>query len=202
MNDQLAPKFIDIGCGDCDEETEHKVIKWKPGKRIHATLKCTVCGKTGPREIEQEKPVEVKVIISHGDESIVDKVMLSQGTYYVNDDIMVGERLCRITALECEEHRATQAPIDAVDTLWVKDITMVEVKVSLNLGRKTRAYEIVLDPYDILTVGEELELDRVSARISTIKTDQKRLTKDGRSAEAADIVRVYCKPARSRQTTS
>ena len=189
-----VPKKIDFECPDCKEETENSVMRAHGKDKVQLTLKCDECGRVHKSIIEVLGPIEVPVIHSSAMISNKIRMVLPRGEYFVGDDLMIEDSLCEITALEVGAKRVKSAQLEDVDTIWTKDISTVDVKVSLNLGRDTTPFIITTDPFTEFEIGSIVDLSGRYGEILAIKTKEKKITRG--SAQAREIVRITCRPAR------
>jgi uncharacterized Zn finger protein len=178
-------------CDVCKDETEHELIRKE--KNLY---RCRVCGSV--RQIIPEREIEVKAIISTSGESEVGRIrvkeseMLKVGDEIVvetEDEIKVGE----VTALELKDGRRVEiAEAREVQTVWLRNVSEVDVKFSLHKGAVTTPYKMRTTGETEFEIGERINIDNYIFRITRIKKlDGKLLKKRGEKAKAKEIKRVY-----------
>lgn len=194
------PPYIFIQCPDCDDITEHDILKGRIGKdNITGTFRCSECGRTFSETIRIPEILNVKVLLSDGDltettetELESNEVLSVDDEFYLED----GTRVCitHIETIDGKKGKKFQA--DKIKALWVKRFDVLHVKVSVNDVHKTYSVKVDADPDDEFAVGMLLTFEDFDALIHAIKTKE-RLLKKG-SAEARDITRIYGKIRRKR----
>ena len=194
------PEYIYIPCPDCDDVTEHDILKGRAGKdNITGTFRCSECGRTFSDSIRVPEILTVKVLFSDGDitettetELESNEILTVDDEFYLDD----GRRVC-ITHIETEDgKKGRKFQADRIKALWVKQFDILRVKVSVNDGRRTYSARIEAEPEDEFTVGMVVGFEDFDALIHAIKTKD-RLLKKG-SAEAKDIIRMYGKIRKKR----
>ncbi len=194
------PEYIYIPCPDCDDVTEHDILKGRAGKdNITGTFRCSECGRTFSDSIRVPEILKVKVLFSDGDitettetELESNEILTVDDEFYLDD----GRRVC-ITHIETEDgKKGRKFQADRIKALWVKQFDILRVKVSVNDGRRTYSARIEAEPEDEFTVGMVVGFEDFDALIHAIKTKD-RLLKKG-SAEAKDIIRMYGKIRKKR----
>ena len=183
-------------CPNCNTESEHKILSMKTVKGgVEYLLKCQNCGYTYTKVFEDEKVKRVKVVWSWRDKSEVKSVSkLEEDVISVGDEIPVEGINSMVTGIESQGRRVRKAKVKDIDTLWMKRFDKVVVKISVNVGSKTRSYEVIAHPDEEFYVGDILDLERGHAVIHKIKTKERFVTRGG--ALARDIVRIYARQIR------
>lgn len=194
MSEEM-PEYIYNECPDCDDVTEHKILRAKEGKSsLSGTFKCTVCGRVFSGTIRLPRSFSVKVLFSEGD--VTDT---TQTTLRENEIVAVGDefelddgRHVQITYIEMPDgSRRKKVPATEIKALWVKAYDILQIKVSVNDYKKTYSMISEAEPDDEFTVGMYMHFDLWDCVIHAIKTKDKLIRKG--TAEARDIVRVYAK---------
>ncbi len=194
MSEEM-PEYIYNECPDCDDVTEHKILRAKEGKSsVTGTFQCTVCGRVFSGTIKLPKKFSVKVLFSEGD--VTDT---TQTTLLENEILAVGDefdlddgRHVQITHIEMPDgSRRKKVPAPEIKALWVKAFDNLQIKVSVNDYKKTYSMISDAEPDDEFTVGMYMHFDLWDCAIHAIKTKDKLLRKG--TAEARDIVRIYAK---------
>ena len=189
------PDTIYNECPDCDDVTEHRILKAKMGNfNVTGTFQCIGCGRVFSGTIRLPKEFEVKVLFSDGDVTETTKTMLREDEIVaVGDEFDLDDgRHVRITYIELSDgRRRNKAPATEVKALWVKSFDVLMVKVSVNDYKKTYPMLCEADPDDEFTVGMYMHFDLWDCVIHAIKTNDRLLRKG--TAEARDIVRIYAK---------
>jgi len=193
------PSSMFAKCTFCNEESICRVIKSrKAGKlKIKALLKCPACGKGFDLELDLPKMITIRTIISNLDESEKTTIQLPEGhELREGDEIMIGDTCVQVMSMEVGAKRPKKAKVEDIDTLWTRYFNELLVKVSINLGRITRAESFLAEPEDEFVVYEDIEIGGRKLYIYKLKTHHKMLYRPGASASVRDIVRLYCKPAK------
>ena len=189
-----VPDSIYFECPDCDDVTEHDVLKGRMGKAsLEATLKCTEC-RTFSTTISLPKIIKTQIVISDGPVSertvteIEEDDMIAVGDEFFIED---GRRL-RVCSIELPgDKRVKKARASKVKMLWTQQFDDLSIKVTINNDRVSYSRRINAEPDDEFTIGHRLDLEDMNCFIHAIKT-RERLVQHG-SAEARDIVRIYGK---------
>lgn len=189
------PDSIYNMCPDCEDMTEHKILKGKMGNfNVTGTFQCLECGRIFTGIIRLPKEFKVKVLLS--DEDITEQTetilredeVVSVGDEFDLDD---GQHV-QVTYIELPDgSRKKKAPATEIKALWVKYFGSLNVKVSVNDYKKTYSMLCEAEPDDEFTVGMMMHFDLWDCVIHAIKTKDK-LRRKG-SVEARDIVRIYAK---------
>ncbi len=183
----------DLYCDSCREETIHEQIS--PSKNL---FRCENCGSV--TEALPEKKVGIRAIISMDDASEKGKVELSKSeVVQKGQEIVVetdrGYRIGEITSIELENGKRVEiASAEDIKTLWLRDVGEVKVRISLHKGAVTTPYVIFTSGETEFSVGEILPVEGRNYRITRIKLINGGLIKkDGRTAKAKEIRRIYAK---------
>ncbi|MCL2031718.1 MAG: hypothetical protein FWG96_00350 [Methanomassiliicoccaceae archaeon] len=194
------PECLYVQCPDCDDVTEHDILKGRAGKdNVTGTFRCTECGRVFSETIRLPETLKLKVLFSDGsvtettETEIESDEILAVGDEFVIDD---GRMVC-ITHVETKDgKKGKKCRADGIKALWVKQYDVLSVKVSVNDGQRTYSVRTDAEPDDEFTVGMVLPFEDFDALIHAIKTKE-RLLKNG-SAEARDITRIYGKIRKKR----
>jgi len=200
MTNREMPESLYIKCPDCDDITEHDILKGRMGKdNVTGTFRCTECGRVFSDTVRIPRVLRVKVLFSDGDitettetELESNEILRAGDEFYLED----GRRVCitRIESIDGKNGKRFQA--DQIKTLWVKQFDLLSVKVSVNDGQKTYSVRVPAEPDDDFTIGTVLSFENFDALVHAIKTKDK-LIKNG-TAEARDITRIYGKIRKKR----
>lgn len=194
------PDTIFYECPDCDDETEHQILKGRMGKAsIEGTFRCNSCGRVTSETIKIPELLEVPVVFSDGDESEVTRTTIeSNDVIQIDDEFFLddGRRVC-VTHVDVIDGPTTKKVLATnVRKLWVKQFDILSVKVSVNDDRKTYSLRVEAEPDDEFVVGTQLSFEDFDCLIHAIKTKHS-LVKRG-AAEARDITRIYGKIRKKR----
>ncbi|MCL1978618.1 MAG: hypothetical protein FWG60_00440 [Methanomassiliicoccaceae archaeon] len=195
-----AIEYLYIQCPNCDDLTEHDILKGRVGKdNVTGTFRCSECGRVFSDTVKIPELLKVKVLFSEGSvTATTDTELESNEVLTVGDEFYLedGRRVC-ITHIETEDGRkGNRFQADRIKALWVKQFDILSVKVSVNDGQRTYSVRTDADPDDEFLIGTILSFDDFDALIHAIKTKD-RLLKNG-SAEARDITRIYGKIRKKR----
>jgi len=194
------PDTLFYECPDCDEETEHQVLKGKMGKAtIEGTFRCNECGKVTSETIRIPELIEVPVVFSDGEVSETTRTTIESNDIIAIDDEFYlddGRRVCvtHIDVIDGPQQKKVLAT--NVKKLWVKQFDVLSVKVSVNDDRKTYSLRVRAEPDDEFVVGTQLSFEDFDCLIHAIKTKHS-LVRRG-AAEARDITRIYGKIRKKR----
>lgn len=200
MAKREMPPYIFIQCPNCDDVTEHDILKGKIGKdNITGTFRCSECERVFSDSIRIPEILKVKVLFSDGDQTetteteLESNEILSAGEEFYLED---GRRVCitHIESFDGKKEKKFQA--DKIKTLWVKQFDVIRVKVSVNDGKKTYSVRTEADPDDEFGIGMVLEFSDFDTLVHAIKTKDRLLRKG--TAEARDITRIYGKIRKKR----
>lgn len=180
-----------IYCDTCKDETEHELIR--EDKQLYRCLECGTVTQYHP-----EKEIRVKAVISTGAISRVGSVVFKElDTVEVGDEIVVeteeGFRVGEVTAIELKDgSRTSFAEVKDVETIWLRDVSEVEVKFSLHKGAVTTPYKMVTSGETEFRIRERVNIDNLIFRITRMKlTDGRLLKREGQKAKAKQIRRIY-----------
>ncbi len=195
MTDRENPEQIYCECPECDDITEHDILKARKGRgNISGTFRCRDCGRVFSDTIRIPREMEVPVLFSDGtvtettSTTLEDNEILAVGDEFELDD---GRRVA-ITLIESADDIRRRKELAAnIRRLWVKQFGVLSVKVSVNDNRRTFSVRIDADPDDVFTVGMVLTFHNFDAVVTAIKT-RARLVRRG-DAEAREIRRVYAR---------
>jgi len=180
-------------CDTCRDETSHSLIN--PSRNL---FRCEVCGSVV--EIRPEKKIGIRAIISLDDRSERGKVELSRSeVVHRGQEIVVetknGFRIGEITSIELKSGKRVEiSKAEEIETVWLRDVGEVKVRISLHKGAVTTPYEIFTSGEVEFSVGEILPVEGRNYRITRIKLINGGLLKrDGEKAKAKEIRRVYAR---------
>ena len=190
---QQIPQTIHSECPECGEETLHKTLKgrMKGMNKLEMVLKCSECGNVHKEILEAVAQISVRMIISRGETSErVPTQLPGDWTMKVGDEFMHDEERLQVTGIEKEGRRVDSCPVKDIQTLWTINFDTVSLKVSVNRDGRTKPLELEVDPEEEFEVGTEIEIDDLPLEIHSIKLKTHSIRRG--SAEARDIVRIYC----------
>ena len=193
---QNIPASISVECPECGEDTLHRTLKGQLSKKdMKLLLKCARCGHTRRETFALPGQVFLRLIISRGGQSERTLIELSSDwALEVGEELMHGEERLLMTGLESGGRRVGSARADKTETIWAKNFDNVKLRISINRRGRTRAFEIIVDPDEEFEVGSEIEIDDRPVLIHSIRTTERTIRRG--TANARDIVRVYCTDAR------
>lgn len=194
------PDTIFYECPDCDDVTEHQILKGRMGKAtLEGTFRCNQCGRVTSETIKIPELLEVPVVFSDGDVSETTRTTIeSNDIISIDDEFFMddGRRVC-VTHMDVTDgSNVKKALATDIKKLWVKQFDILSVKVSVNDDQKTYSLRVEAEPDDEFVVGTQLEFEDFDCLIHAIKTKNS-LVKRG-AAEARDITRIYGKIRKKR----
>jgi uncharacterized Zn finger protein len=193
------PSAVYTQCPICGEETLHRVIKGKIGKKknvvLEALVKCSQCSHIHKDVIRSEKQITVPLILSEQNSSQKTEMEFSENEVIkLDNEYKLDRNTIKITAIEMEKRRVEEAFAKDITTLWAKKFDMIKLKISINKGSKTLTRTIWAVPEEEFFVGDVMRIKGLNLAIHAIKTKYKKI-KIG-SVQAQDIVRLYAKAVR------
>ncbi|MBE6519177.1 MAG: hypothetical protein E7Z70_06570 [Thermoplasmata archaeon] len=194
------PDTIYFDCPDCDEETEHQILKGRMGKAsIEGTFRCTSCNRISSMTIKIPELIEVPVVFSDGDVSETVRTTIESNDIIQEEDEFFlddGRRVC-VTHVDTKDGKYRKKVLATdVKKLWVKQFDILTIKVSVNDDDHTYSLRVEAEPDDEFVVGTQLSFEDFDCLIHAIKTKHS-LVKKG-VAEARDITRIYGKIRKKR----
>ncbi len=182
-----------IYCDTCKEETLHELVRAE--KNLY---RCTECGSY--TTFRPRKEVEIRAIISSGpvSEKGVLKAFegdrIEKGDEYIVDTAE-GHKIGEVTSLELKNgRRAESADVEEIETVWLRDVGEVELRMSLHKRSVTTPFKMLVDGEAEFEVGESIIVEGRRYRIHRIKLiNGGVLRREGSRARARDIRRVYAK---------
>jgi len=187
------PASMHSDCEECDAETLHRTLKGRFAgkKKLDMVLKCSECGNVKEERFELASKVQVRLIISRGDESSRTTMeMQSDWVMTVGEELMHEDERLLVTGIEVDERRVNSASANNIQTLWTKNFDTVQIHVSINKRGRTTALLIDAVPEEEFSVGDDIEIDGRPAFIHSIKTTEKKIRIG--TVQVRDIVRIYC----------
>jgi uncharacterized Zn finger protein len=195
---------VEVECPSCSpkEPVLHDVLKWGQ----NPVVRCQQCEQVHPAKIEIPKPVNVRVIVSKGEESFKCRTRITSGEMlYEDDEIVVDDESADevypiiVTSIESKEKRVDAAKAEDIDTIWGRGIGEVSVKISINMGKQTESVtKKVPGDYEFV-VGSEDKAEGKSFSINRIKVrDGNFWSRNGDTVAAKYIARVFANPVYKR----
>jgi len=156
-------------------------------------VRCEECGTVHSVQVERERLVNLKVIVSNDELSepyfikIPAKEVLHVGDELLVDDPAKDVVMTEIASLETDR-RVNAAPAEAVKTAWARATDDVPLKISVYRNGKTHPLKISVAGDEVFEVGEARKVEGFKFVIVKIK-----LRGEGFAevAEAKDIQRVW-----------
>lgn len=171
----------------------------KRGSTLDATLRCTKCQQVYKQIIRSAKPAEFEVNISKGALTRRTRIEFDATLeFYVDDTIMLEGSEYLITAIEgANQQRLSGAVAAKIVRLWIKDISEINLKISVNRVQKTLPLTVTVPAQTEFTIGQQLTVSGLPIYITSMMNSKRvRLTHPGQSLYAIDIVRVYAREDR------
>lgn len=193
MDDDLpegAHDIVDFACPDCEEVTEHAVLRAAAAKW---TLRCERCQKTRTLPAPRAPRMQVlPVILSEGATSRTAQVAAElEGKVGIDDEFDLEGRRIRVTAVETiEGTRPKRAPTREIRTVYAVLFDTVNLHYTVNQGEITRSFQESVSPEEEIHVGTVREVQGVRLAIKTLKSDQNRTLHRGWLL-ARSITRVF-----------
>ena len=193
MDDELpegAYDLIDFACPDCEEVTEHAVLR---AAQANWTLRCDRCSLVRTLAAPAAPRMHIlPVILSEGATSRTAQVAAElEGKVAIDDEFDLEGRRIRVTAVETiEGTRPKQAPTREIRTVYAVLFDTVNLLYTVNQGELTRSFQESVSPEEEIHVGTVREVQGVRLAIKTLKSDQNRTLHRG-YLFARNIRRVF-----------
>jgi len=182
-----------IYCDICKEETLHEVVRAE--KNLY---RCTQCG--GYTTHTPRREMKIRAIISSGAESVKGSIKAYEGEKIEKGDEYIvdteeGHKIGEVTSIEMKNgQRVESAESEDIETIWLRDVGEVELRMSLHKRSVTSPYKMLVDGETEFEVGENIYVDGKKFRIHRIKLISGGvLRREGSRARARDIRRLYAK---------
>ncbi|AWB27366.1 HVO_0476 family zinc finger protein [Halococcoides cellulosivorans] len=194
-----------VTCPACspDRETVHEVLS--EGGQF--TVRCSECDHVHKTDPPSEETASKSVVVSQDGESWTASTEVP-----VDETIAVGEEFvletdaaivtARITSLEVEDGRVSSAPADEVETIWTRAVGNVTVDATVHPASgthdETASATLQVPGDEEFAVGETITVDDREATLQRFQLredargyDRRRYERDGDSAPAKDLDRIY-----------
>ena len=183
----------------CKEETLHRVLKGKLGGKknrvLEALVKCSKCSHIHQEVIRTPRHVVIPLILSEQNISQKTEIEFSESEIIkIQNEYQFDKNSIKITGIEVENKRVTEAKAKEIRTLWAKKFDMIKLKISINKGAKTLKRTLWAVPEEEFFIGDVMIIKGLRLAIHAIKTKDKKIKKG--SVAARDIVRMYAKAVR------
>ena len=178
-----------IFCPTCGADTEHSMIK----SGQENLVRCEECGTVHSVQVERERLVNLKVIVSNDELSepyfikIPAKEVLHVGDELLVDDPAKDVVMTEISSLETDR-RVSSALAETVKAVWARATDDVPLKISVYRNGNTHSFKILVSGDEVFEVGEARKVEGFKFVIVKMK-----LRGEGFAdmAEAKDIQRVW-----------
>ncbi|HPT37631.1 MAG TPA: HVO_0476 family zinc finger protein [Methanothrix sp.] len=178
-----------IFCPVCGNETDHSLIK----SGQENLVRCEECETVHSVQIERERLVNLKVIVSNDQQSapyfikIPARDILTVGDELLVDDPAKEVVMTQISSLETDR-RVQSAQADSVKTVWARATDQVPLRVSVYNNGQTRPFKISVPGNEVFEVGDSRKIKGTRFEIVKIKLRGEGFAD---TAEAKDIQRVW-----------
>jgi uncharacterized Zn finger protein len=198
---------VALACPSCAPATQtvHEVLT---ATGAQYTVRCTECDHTHKTRIEEERTIDIDVVVSQDGESFSSSAEVpAEETLAVGEEFVLDtpEALMtvRITSLELgEQKRRQQATAEDVETIWTREVDNVPVNVTVHPRDGThddsRSLKVYVPGDFEFTVGEtesfgedEFTIKGLNVREDAVGYDRDSLDHDGDTVVAKDLKRVY-----------
>ena len=183
-----------IFCEICNEECPHEVLKSRTSTRkgfsFQGVVKCLECDTTGPTEIKELQPIELRLRISNDNETQKGILNVDRGI-----PIKVGETrphpdgMIMITGLEIGNKRPNAAYSDDNPVIWAKRATHAKVRFAIHDGESTISVKQEFESTDEFRIGMKV---RIEGEVAIIRDINLYGGKSVKTAYAIEISRVTC----------
>jgi len=181
-------------CTQCGSES-CEILKSKGKKSKELLLQCNECGNIFRENVEVEKQLEVRVVVSEYESSHKTSVNLYPDEILEFEGILdLDGRPAQITSIENKKGgRVMVCNVSEIDTIWASYIdTPARVGITIDYGGRILSKKVEVDREFEFTIGEVIKLGDVIFKIRAMKTQDRKMRKG--FAKAFVIKRVYGKP--------
>ncbi|MGV8174986.1 MAG: HVO_0476 family zinc finger protein [Methanothrix sp.] len=178
-----------IFCPVCGVDTDHSLIK----SGQENLVRCEECGEVHSVQVERERLVNLKVIVSSDRKSEPYFIKLpARELLTVGDDLLVDDPakdvvMTQIASLEADR-RVESAPASAVKTVWARATDRVPVKISVYRSGRSRPVKIIVAGDELFSVGQARRAEGLHFEIVKMKLRGEGFAEE---AEAKDIQRIW-----------
>ncbi|KCZ71226.1 putative Zn-finger protein [Candidatus Methanoperedens nitroreducens] len=148
----------------------------------------------------EPRTVQVRIIVSKGEESVRRRALLS-GIIKTDDELIVDDEvtgevnLVRVTSIEVRDKRMDSAAAEDIKTIWARAIDEVIVKIAVSHRELTESIEMRVAGDREFVIGEKIQVNNRELRIKRIKIrDGGFKSRKGIAVKAKDIKRIYADP--------
>ena len=181
-------------CTQCGSES-CEILKSKGKKSKELLLQCNECGNIFRENVEVEKQLEVRVVVSEYESSHKTSVKLYPDEILEFEGVLdLDGRPAQITSIENKKGgRVMVCTVSEIDTIWASYIdTPARVGISIDYGGRILSKKVEVDREFEFTIGEVVKLGNVIFKIRAMKTQDRKMRKG--FAKAFVIKRVYGRP--------
>ena len=196
--DETDAGDVVVDCPACSSRGPHEVLKTNG----HATVRCLACDHVHKERIHEPSTVEVRVVVSQGQESFSTRT-----TVRADEEIHVGDEFVleadegvfgvEVTSVEVpgdgDNRRVDEATADDAETVWTRVVDNVSVPVTLHTDDDTVSRRMDVPGDYTFVVGERETVggdDFVVTAFVDRRTDD-RLRVEGDDVQAKNAKRVY-----------
>lgn len=179
----------EIFCPACGVDTDHSLIK----SGQENLVRCEQCGEVHSVQVERERLVNLKVIVSSDRQSEPYFInMPAREVLRVGDELLVDDPakdviMTQIASLETDR-RVESAPASSVKTVWARATDRVPVKISVYRSGRSRPIKIGAAGDELFSVGQARKAEGLRFEIVKIKLRGEGFAD---AAEAKDIQRIW-----------
>jgi len=189
-------------CENCGRETEHRILRVdrgtgaSSGRSISGIARCRECRWTHPFRSAEPPTVEIRVIVSSGPRSRASNRRLPARTRIeVGASVPGDDDRARVVRIDRTGGRSVRAARAAdIVSIWAVEDAGPRVPVSLIVGNRTRGLRIPSTPDRTFSIGDEVEVDRLRARVVALRGLGRTWKVPGDSLRAPDVQRLYARP--------
>jgi len=186
-----------IFCDGCRRETVHRVLRVIPGRArsgaVRGIARCKECRLTHPFESIPEATVDVNVVVSEFDRSTRSVIPFPRHRrLLVGSGLPSMEPALRVRRIDLRSGRqSTEARTEEIATLWVTHEGPPSVKVSIVIGRLTRATRLPYAPGTRFEVGAQVVVENRPLWITAVRARGHTSRVRGDVFPAEEVERIY-----------
>ena len=186
----------ELYCEVCGSETPHRILRASGTAgtgSLRGTARCRVCRHTHTFEIAPRPKQHLRVIVSVGSRS-----SRAARSFEPAEVLRVGEPVPGgapgelVSKLERPDGRSVaEAAASQLATVWAVSVHLGALPVSIVEGRRTRSIQKRFPPEGTITIGESIDIEGRSYRVTTIRARGRTWRFDDEKLPVAEVTRVY-----------
>lgn len=181
-------------CPVCESES-YEILKSKGKHSKELLLQCNECSNIYRETITQEKPVDIRIVVSEYETSRKDFVKMYPDEELMVDDILdIDGKEVAINSIEIKTGaRVYRSSVSNIDTIWASSLDIpARVGISVDFRGRVLSKKVEVDRDFEFTVGDIVKLGNIIFKVNSLKTIERKLRRG--FAKASVTKRVYGRP--------